>query len=151
MFDESAELAKKFFAGKYNCSQSTMKAILLELNLDFDQIMPLAAGIGAGVAHEGNACGAVTGAILALGVVEGKLHNGPLEQKEAAYASGEEFVSRFKEKHGTIICDQLTGIAMTDLDARKTANENGTFAKKCPTFVSDAVRIALEMVNEPKE
>ena len=119
--------------------------------MDFDQIMPLAAGIGAGVAHEGNACGAVTGAILALGVVEGNIHKEPLEQKEAAYSSGEEFVRIFKEKRGTIICDQLTGITMTDIDARNAASEDGTFAKKCPSFVADAVRIALEIATEGKE
>ncbi|MBE0526735.1 MAG: C_GCAxxG_C_C family protein, partial [Candidatus Thorarchaeota archaeon] len=71
MIDESVELAKKYFSGNYNCSQSTMKAVLVGMDMDFEQIMHLAAGIGAGVAHEGNACGAVTGAILALGIVEG--------------------------------------------------------------------------------
>ncbi|TFH06201.1 MAG: C_GCAxxG_C_C family protein [Candidatus Thorarchaeota archaeon] len=148
MIDESVELAKKYFSGNYNCSQSTMKAVLVGMDMDFEQIMHLAAGIGAGVAHEGNACGAVTGAILALGIVEGKLHKDPVEQKEAAYASGEEFVRRFKMKYDTIICDQLTGITMTDIAARKDANKNGTFEAKCPSFVSDAVRIALEIIIE---
>lgn len=148
MINESKALAKKYFSGQYNCSQSTMKAILVGMDIDFDQIIPLAAGLGAGVAHEGNACGAVTGAILALGVIESKTHKDPLEQKDAAYATGEEFVRRFKEKHGTILCDQLTGILMTDIIARKVANDDGTFAKKCPSFVSDAVQIALEIATE---
>ena len=84
MIDESAELAKKFFAGKYNCSQSTMKSILLGLNMDFDQVMPLAAGIGAGVAHEGNACGAVTGAFMVIGIYNSKKHTDETEGKEAS-------------------------------------------------------------------
>ena len=128
-----------------------MKAILVGMDMDFDQIMPLAAGIGAGVAHEGNACGAVTGAILALGVIESKTNKDPLEQKEAAYASGEEFVRRFKKKHTTILCNQLTGITMADTSARKDAMKDGIFAKKCPTFVGDAVRIALEIATKGKD
>ena len=148
MIDESAALAKKFFSGKYNCSQSTMKAILVGMKMDFDQVMPLAAGLGAGVAHEGNACGAVTGAIAALGVLESRLHTDALEQKEAAYAAGEEFVRRFKQKYGTILCNKLTGIEMTDTKARKDAVDDGTFGKICPSFVSDAVRIALEIATE---
>lgn len=148
MIDRSVELAKKYFSGNYNCSQSTMKAVLIGMDMDFEQVMPLAAGLGAGVAHQGNVCGAVTGAILALGIVQGKLHIDPLIQKEAAYTSGEEFVRRFKKRHNTIICDQLTGITMTNITARKEANENRIFEKKCPSFVSDAVRIALEIVNE---
>lgn len=151
MIDESVALAKEYFSGKYNCSQSAMKAILVGMDMDFDQIMPLAAGMGAGVAHEGNACGAVTGAILALGVIEGRTHKDSLKQKEAAYASGEEFVRRFKKKHSTILCDQLTGITMTDTKARSEASKDGLFAKKCPSFVADAVRIALEIATEGKD
>ena len=151
MIDESAELAKKYFSGKYNCSQSAMKAILVGVNMDFEQIMPLAAGLGAGMAHEGNICGAVSGAIAALGVMESRLHTDPLEQKEAAYASGEEFVRRFKKKHSSIICNQLTGIEMTDIEARKDASDDGLFGRICPSFVSDAVRMALEMNLEKEE
>ena len=148
MIDESVELAKKYFSGNYNCSQSTMKAILVGMEMDFEQVMPLAAGIGAGVAHEGNVCGAVSGAILALGVIENKSHADAKQHKEAAYASGEEFVRRFKQKYGTIICNELTGVEMTDTNARNNAIEDGTFVKKCPSFVSDAVRIALEIALE---
>lgn len=148
MIDESVALGKKYFSGKYNCSQSTMKAILVGMDLDFEQILPLAAGLGAGVAHEGNVCGAVSGAILALGVIESNTHKEPLVQKQAAYTSGEAFVRRFKSKNGTIICNELTGIEMIDTTARKAANEDGTFAKKCPSFVADAVRITLELATE---
>lgn len=128
-----------------------MKAILVGMKMDFDQIMPLAAGLGAGVAHQGNVCGAVTGAIAALGVLESRVHTDVLEQKEAAYASGEELVRRFKKKNESILCNHLTGIEMTDLKARKDANKDGTFMKLCPAFVSDAVRIALEIATEEKD
>jgi C_GCAxxG_C_C family probable redox protein len=151
MIDESIKLAKNLFSGKYNCSQSSMKAILVALNLDFGQTFHLAAGMGAGIAHEGNVCGAVSGAILALGVIEGTRQEDTLGQKEAAYASGEEFVRRFKKKHDTILCDQLTGITMTDLNARSKASKDGLFAEKCPSFVADAVRIALEIATENKD
>ena len=151
MIDENVELAKQYFSGKYNCAQSTMKAILVGMNLDFKQVMALAAGLGAGIAHEGNVCGAVSGAIAALGVIAGDRYTDALEQKEAAYASGEEFVRRFKMKQGTILCNQLTGIEMKDIQARNDAMNDGTFIKKCPTFVADAVRIALEIEAEKKD
>jgi len=150
MIDESVALAKEYFTGKYNCSQSTMKAILVGMDLDFDQIMPLAAGLGAGVAHKGEVCGAVSGAIAALGVIESRHHTDTLKHKEAAYATSEEFVRRFEQKNETILCDQLTGVKMTDIEARKKANESGTFTQKCPSFVADAVMIALEIATQEK-
>ena len=151
MIDESVALAKEYFSGKYNCSQSAMKAILVGMKMDFDQIVPLAAGLGAGVAHEGNVCGAVSGAIAALGVIESKVHTDVLEQKEAAYTSGEDLVLRFKKKNESILCNHLTGIEMTNLKARKDAMKDGIFGKLCPTFVSNAVRIALEIATQEKD
>ena len=148
MTEESVKLALELFSGDYNCAQSSMKAILMGCNMDFDQIFHLTAGLGAGVAHEGNVCGAVTGAIAALGVIEGKYHSEATKQKQQAYTRGEEFIRRFKQKHGTVLCNDLTGIEMTDLKARQKANEDGTFTKMCPSFVADAVRIALEIASK---
>ena len=148
MTDESVRIALEFFSGKYNCAQSAMKAILMARNLDFERVFHLAAGFGAGIGHEGNVSGAVTGAIAALGVIEGKYYPDTLMQKEQAYAKGEEFIRIFKQKHGTILCDRLTGIEMNDLKARQKAMDDGTFEKRCPTYVADAVRIAIEIATK---
>ena len=148
MIEKSVKLAQKMFSKNYNCAQASMKAILVARGMDFDQILPLAGGLGAGIAHEGNVCGAITGSIAALGVIEGKYHSEDVKQKEAAYAKGEEFVRKFKQKHGTILCDNLTGVEMRDLKARKRAIEDGTFGRLCPSFIEDAVRIALETATE---
>ncbi len=146
MIDDAAARAKKFFSGKHNCAQSVMKAILTEMNLDFEQVIPLTAGFGGGMVHEGGVCGAVSGAIAAIGVLKSKDFADVQAHKEATNRSGEEFIRRFKEKHGSILCNDLTGINMADAKARKAALANGTFAKLCPAYVESAVRIALEIV-----
>lgn len=145
MTEEAVQRAKEFFAGKYNCAQSVMKTILIEKDLDFDQITQLTAGLGAGVAHEGNVCGAVSGAIAALGVVNGVHYPDVLKHKEATYASAEEFATRFKKKHGSILCNTLTGIEMSDTNARSRALREGVFGKLCPKYVESAVELALEI------
>ncbi len=148
MYEDSVKFAKELFSKNYNCAQASMKAILVERKMDFDQVLTLAGGLGAGIAHEGNVCGAVTGSIAALGVIEGKYHSDGIKQKEAAYAKGEEFVRKFIQKNGTIICNSLTGVEMRDLKARNIAIENGIFRKKCPGFIEDAVRIALDIATK---
>jgi C_GCAxxG_C_C family probable redox protein len=145
MVDSAVTKARKLFSGKYNCAQSVMKGILSEMNMDFDQAIPLAAGLGGGMAHEGNVCGAVSGAIAALGVLNTRHYDDPSEHKDATYASSEEFVRRFKKAHGSILCDNLTGIAMSDSKARSVAQNEGLFARACPNYVESAVRIAFEI------
>lgn len=146
MIDDAAARARKLFSGNHNCAQSVMKAILTETNLDFKQIVPLTAGFGGGMVHEGNVCGAVSGAIAAIGVLNSKHFADVPSHKEATNRSGEEFIRRFKEKHGSILCNDLTGINIADTKARKAALADGTFARLCPAYVESAVRIALDIV-----
>jgi len=145
MNGDAAAKARKLFSANNNCSQSVMKAILSEKNMDFDQVIPLMAGFGAGVAHEGNVCGAVSGAIAALGVLNSRQFGDVSEHKEATYASAEEFTRRFKKTHGSIICNNLTTIEMSDTKARNKAMKDGIFKRVCPSFVESAVRIALDI------
>jgi C_GCAxxG_C_C family probable redox protein len=148
MTEKSVAKAMEFFAGNYNCAQSVMKAILSETDLDFSQVVPLAAGLGGGMAHEGNVCGAVSGAIAALGVLNSSLYTDVLKHKEVTYEVAEEFVRRFKEEHGSILCNDLTGIDIKDTEARNRALKNGTFAKVCPHYVESAVEIVLGLSRE---
>jgi len=148
MTDNTVKLAMKYFSSDYNCSQSVMKSILESKGMDFDEIFQLAAGFGGGVGLQGHICGAVSGAVAALGVINGRKFGDVNEHKEATYESAAKFMQMFKEKNGSIICDDLTGIVMADKKAHDRAMENGTFRKVCPGYVEDAVRIALDITNE---
>jgi C_GCAxxG_C_C family probable redox protein len=145
MIEDAIAKARKLFSGKNNCAQSVMKAILSEKKMDFNQVTPLTAGFGGGVSHEGSVCGAVSGAIAALGVLNTKRFDDVIEHKEATYSSAEELIRRFKATHGSILCDDLTGIVMSDPKARSIAQKDGTFERACPNYVETAVRIALEI------
>jgi C_GCAxxG_C_C family probable redox protein len=145
MIDDAVAKARKYFSGENNCAQSVLKAILSEKKMEFDQAIPLAAGFGGGIAHEGSVCGAVFGAIAALGVLNTNRFDDVLEHKEATYTSSEEFIRRFKMKHESIFCDNLTGITMSDSKSRSKAQHDGTFERVCPSYVESAVRIALEI------
>ncbi|MFW9958039.1 MAG: C-GCAxxG-C-C family protein [Candidatus Odinarchaeota archaeon] len=145
MKDNAVAKARTYFSGKYNCAQSVMKAVLSETKMDFDQVIPLSAGFGGGVAHEGSVCGAVSGAIAALGILNSRQFDDVAKHKEATYASSEEFIRRFKRIHGSILCNDLTGIDMSNLKARNMAMKDGIFERVCPSYVESAVRIALEL------
>ena len=148
MTDETVKLSMKYFSTDYNCSQSVMKAILESKGMDFDEIFHLAAGFGGGVGLQGHICGAVSGAVAALGVINGAKFEDVRKHKQATYNSSEKFMKQFTEKHGSIICDDLTGIVMADKAAHDRAMEDGTFKRICPGYVEDAVRIVLDLTKE---
>lgn len=148
MTENTEKRAMEYFASDYNCAQSVMKSILESKGMDFDEVFHLAAGFGGGVGLQGHICGAVSGAVAALGVINGSKFSDPIKHKEATYLSAEKFIKAFSEKNGSIICDDLTGIQMADKASHDKAIEDGTFRKICPGFVKDAIQIVLEMTRE---
>lgn len=148
MNEDTQKRAMKYFSSEYNCSQSVMKSILEHKGLDFGGIFHVAAGFGGGVGLQGHICGAVSGAVAALGVINGAKFDDPIRHKEETYKSASLFMKMFSEENGSIICDELTGIRMADKEAHDRAIEDGTFRKICPGFVQSAVRILLDLTKE---
>lgn len=145
MTDDTVKQAMNYFSSDYNCAQSVMKSILENKGMDFEGISFLAAGFGGGMGLEGHVCGAVSGAVAALGVLNSEKYDDTVKHKKATYVAVKEFIRRFAEKNGSIICNDLTGIDMSDQAAHDRAMEDGTFEKVCPSYVKDAVRIVLEI------
>ena len=148
MTDDTVKLALKYFSSNYNCSQSVMKSILEKEGMDFDEIFHLTAGFGGGFGLEGHVCGAVSGAVAAIGVLNGRKYSDDVKHRKATYPIVKKFLQRFIERNETIICNNLTGIDISDQAALERAIKDGTFEKICPRYVKDAVRIVLELDKE---
>ncbi len=140
--------AREIFLGNYNCAQAVFRTILEEKELYFDQAPNVAAGFGGGISRRGELCGALTGAIMAIGVIQGQKFVDPGEHKNQTYKSVGEFIEKFNVIHGTPICNELVGYDIRDPEARKIASDKGVFSTICPKFVEDAVKIILEMFPE---
>ncbi|MHA2600692.1 MAG: C-GCAxxG-C-C family protein [Candidatus Thorarchaeota archaeon SMTZ1-83] len=137
--------ALTYFLGEYNCAQSVVKSVLEHKGLYFDGATQLAAGFGGGICFSGQQCGAVSGAVIVIGLLTGKTVADTREHKAITCRLVEEFSARFTEEFGTIICDDLTGVEMSDEEAFTKALEKGHFREVCPKFVDTTVRMLLEM------
>lgn len=85
----------------YNCAESIVKAFNEENNMNIP--VSIATPFGGGMAV-GGTCGAITGALIALGSLKGR--------EEATDANNSrmytrDLVSRVKEKYGTLECIEL--------------------------------------------
>ena len=144
-----SENAKEYFASGYNCAQSVFRAVLEAKGLFFDEASFLAAGFGGGVGgQQGDICGAVAGAIMAIGILHKQSITDIVEHKKATYKSANVFVIEFQKIHKTHICNDLVGFDMSDNEAKNKAREEGVFTTICPKFVETAVEIVLDMYND---
>jgi C_GCAxxG_C_C family probable redox protein len=74
---EMAERAADLFQKGYNCAQSVVGAYAAELDVSEDVALRMAAGFGGGLGRCGEACGALTGAVMVIGLRVGSAEADP--------------------------------------------------------------------------
>ena len=140
------EDALDVFSQKFNCSQSVFSAFATRLGLDKETALKLASPFGGGVARRGEICGAVSGALLVLGLARGA--DEPAG-KDEIYRLSQEFMRLFEEKHDTVICRDLLSCDIGTPDGWQMAKEAGKFTTICPALVRDAAEIVQTFLNQP--
>jgi len=145
------ERAKNYFANHYNCSQSVLAAFAPDLGLTVDQSLKVACAFGAGMGRQQLTCGAVTGALMVLGLKYGKGQNDPDEKKSETYIKTAAFCETFKKEHGSINCRELLdGLDMNNIKDKERILADDLFNTKCPVYVANAVQIAEQIINNQK-
>lgn len=103
------EDAAEFHASGYNCAQSVLKACRKYYpDIDENILSAAAAGFGGGV-NCGNICGALSGAVMALGLAEGFDDSDVLDSKHKISAQTKICNGIFKDKFGSLLCSELRG------------------------------------------
>jgi C_GCAxxG_C_C family probable redox protein len=98
--------------------------------------------------YMGEACGAVTGAFLVLGLMYGQEEEGDRYTKAKNYLFVKDFASRFRKLNGSISCKELIEYDLSDEKQLITARQTDVFKTKCSKYVKDAVLILEEMIKE---
>lgn len=114
--------------------------------MDREIALKIACPFGAGIARLAETCGAVTGAIMVIGLKHGRSKIEDIESKEKTYGLVREFVGKFCEKNGSIVCKELLGCDIGTTEGMKIANEKKLFITHCPKLVRDASEILEEIL-----
>ena len=141
-----ADDAHRSYLKRFTCSAAVFSAFSQELGLDPDAAKKIACGFGAGISETDNICGAVSGAIMVIGLRYGKAEEGDDAATEKTRALVRGFITKFTEKNGSIRCTELLGYNLSDPDEFKAAKERGIALKKCPLLVRDAAEILEEIL-----
>lgn len=140
-----ARIASEHFAAGCNCAQAVLRCFADRYGLDADTAVRLATGFGVGLGR-GGACGAVSGAVMVLGLAGGGAGPDGAAAKAATYARAREFYDRFLERHGSLICRDLMELDPSTPDGLELARREGRFTARCSRFVGDAAAIVATMI-----
>lgn len=133
----------------FNCAQSVLCSLSDITGLDEKTSLAIAGGFGGGM-RAAEVCGAVSGAIMAIGLMYPFTNGEDAAAKDAIAALTREFHKRFREKNNTIICRGLLGYDMEKPDEMAKLKELGLISKVCPPFMDSAEQIAREIIAEYK-
>lgn len=140
--------AVEYFRQKFNCAESTLKAVAEAWGVSNSCVPRVASGFGGGVGGHGEICGALTGCIMALGLRFGRERGDDEEAKALLYKKVWKLITAFREEFGEIGCRELTGCDFLTPEGKKKAQEMDLHGSFCPKFVKFAVAKTLEIAEE---
>jgi len=142
----NADLAVACFKDDFNCSQAVFSTYAPLLGLDRETALRVAAPFGGGMGRTGETCGAVSGALMVIGLKYGQPTAGDKEAKEKMYSLAAEFLNRFAARNnGCVKCRELLGFDVGNPEDQQAAREQGLFETLCPKFVRDAAELVEQL------
>jgi len=143
---EKPEEACARFKQGFSCSQAVLSAYAGTFGVDNKTALRIAGAFGGGMARTGQTCGAVSGALMVIGLRFGAVAAQDKASKERAYTAGQELMARFANRNGSLLCKELLGCDLSTPEGRQVAHEQRLTATRCPLFVEDAARILEELL-----
>lgn len=139
------EQAVSCFEEGFSCSQAVLSTFSKRFGLNRKKALKIAQAFGGGIAKTGQICGAVSGALMVIGLEHGRTSIEDEEAKEKTYEVTREFMDKFKSENGSIICKELLEYDISTPEGMAVAEEKNLFETVCPDFVRSAVKI-LEQI-----
>jgi C_GCAxxG_C_C family probable redox protein len=142
-----ADQAVACFDEGFNCSQAVFSAFAPQLGLDRVVALKVAGPFGGGIGRMGETCGAVTGALMVIGLKYGQTTSEDKAAKEKSYELVRQFAERFKARNrGCLACRELLGADIGTPEGMQKIREKQAFTTMCPKFVRDAAEIVEELL-----
>jgi len=134
------EYAKERFLKSMNCSQAILETYAEEMGMSVENARKVASAFAGGMGM-GTECGAVTGALMVIGMKHGKTKDKDSAADNATFTRVAKLVEEFKKEHKDIGCSNLLGTDMGTPEGVKKAADQGLFTSRCPQFVETAAKI----------
>ena len=133
--NERRQAAKQLHEEGFSCSQAVLGALGDQTGLDRETAMAVAGCFGAGCGT-GELCGAISGALMAIGMVDPHTVGADQEKKAEVRTRARKCVKAFKDKYGYVNCRELIAAAKQ---------------RRCPEFIDYCTALAGQIIEEIKE
>lgn len=129
------ERAIQLFDSGFNCAESVLLALAEEFGQKTPHIPRIATGFGGGIGRSGNICGALSGAVMAIGLKIGCDKAEEKEKRNATYENVQLLIKAFEKEFGNTQCKTLTQCDLQTQDDQDKYRNKEFRRNICPKFV----------------
>ena len=146
--DRAVQRVRDLFESGYVCSESVLMALAEHQGIESDVIPRIATPFGSGLARTCGMCGAVSGAVMGIGLAVGRQRSD--QPRDAAYAITRRLLTEFAERFGSTDCQQLIGI---DLGAPGGSEQfhARNLMPQCTGYAEACVQMALAFIADQED
>lgn len=101
------EKAVALFLQGYNCAQSVFAAFCDVTGMEEGTALRLSSSFGGGMGRLREVCGAVSGLLMAAGLLYGYDQPDDRQEKAEHYARVQAWAEQFRSRYGSIVCREL--------------------------------------------
>lgn len=142
------EKAAAFHKEGFNCCQSVFSVFAPTLGLPLENALKVASAFGGGIGGMGEACGAFTGILMALGLKYGFSTLEDKQAKDKMNRIARDAAEKFRAANGSILCRELLGCIPATPEGKAYIKEKKLSETICAEAIRSAVQIASEMLGE---
>ncbi len=114
------------------------------MGLESGPLPRLATGFGGGIGGSGATCGALVGAVMAVGLIHGR--DSPDGDRRTATAISQQIHDAFEEQMGSTACRALTGLDLTTREGARELYSSDVHERVCRRAVDLAEQLAVEQL-----
>ena len=146
MKEEAVRLAEAMAEEGFLCSEAVFKAIACAQGITSEWIPKVATGFAAGIGRSGEVCGAVSGAVLGLGLKYGR--NSPKETPPGRrpYWYATELIQTIRERKGVVTCAGVLGLDLNDSGDLETYDKFDHWNTTCRELIKELTALAWDLL-----
>lgn len=143
--DQVSYQSSDLFIGGYYCAESVLLAVAEQLGIESGVLPKIATGFCSGAGRTSGMCGAVSGAIMAIGLKLGR--NNPGDSAEPCYAAVKKLVDAFEKEFGSVNCRTLIECDLATPEGQNKFERHHLMVR-CREYTREAARMAIQALPE---
>jgi C_GCAxxG_C_C family probable redox protein len=140
-----ADAAVANFLQGFTCAQAVLGAFAERYRVSKEHAVRISCAFGGGMVPTGQVCGALSGALMVLGLAHGGTADNKAAQEKTRMVT-QELWKRFQARHGSVTCRELLGVDIGTPEGLRAAVRKGLFRSVCPGVVHDAAAVAAQFI-----